>query len=439
MLSETKKTLLRIAAPAVAGFLSLIIYELVDIFWIARLGTDAVAGVASAEYWGWVLQSFMMMTTVGCTTLVSQAVGAEDPERSHQAVREAAHLSLLISVVLAFAAYAAAPQLLRWMGLNEAAFSAGLTYFRIIISMLPMLHLILLGNQVFNAHGDTKTAVLTMTAALSVNAIMDPILIFGWLGFPAYGVAGAAYATACGWTTGLLLRLIFLRRRGYIGPLATFLSFSSGLFRMILRVGTPTAASRLIWASVYPLLTTIVTRFGMIPLAGMTISHRIESIAYFTCMGFSIAAATVVGQRVGAGDHEGARSAAYEARTMITWILVPISALFVLVPEHLLALVTRDPETIAEGVRYLRTIGLLEIFLGWETVFEGAFSGLGNTRPYMYISIPLTLGRYPAAWFMVTVLHMGVEAVWWSIAVSTLLKGLLMSLTFRRTLALPQT
>jgi len=360
---------------------------------------------------------------------------AGDPAGARTAAREAAQASVLIAIALSAAGLFTGESLLRWMGLSPASLEAGWTYFRILLIHLPVLHLILLGNQIFNANSDTKTMVVIMGVALTLNACLDPILMFGWWGFPALGIRGAAYATIAGWLLGLSLRILFLQRRGYIPPLKEFLAPSADFLNRILCVGAPTAASHLIWTSVFPLLTTIITPFGMAPLAGMTIGHRFESLAYFTCIGFSIATAAVVGRRVGAGDFEGAKHAAYESRRLVSYFLVPTSILFVAAPEFLISLVSVDPAVIASGASYLCWVGLLEIFLGWEMVFEGGFSGLGNTRPYMAVSIPLTLGRYPAAWLLVRVAGFGVESVYACIAVSTLLKGVTMAWMFRRSSA----
>ncbi len=433
--SENKRRLIGLALPIVTGFIGLMAYKLVDIFWIAKLGTEVVAGVAASEYWLWAVEAIMEMTTIGCATMIAQCVGAKDEEGARRTAREAAHLSLIISVAIMAGFYLVGPSLLRWMGLSTIASEAGWSYIRILLIGMPVLHLILLSNHIFNAHGDTKTPVIIMAIALAVNAVLDPFLIFGWWVFPKLGVAGAAYATLIGHACGLVMRVIWLRRRRFIPPLADFLSFSTGYFKRILNVGIPTAASHLIWTSVYPLLTTILTVFGMTPLAGMTIAHRFESLAYFTCLGFSIATATMVGQAVGRGDFAAAREIAYEARSLITMILIPISLLFLLVPEVFLRIMTSDPEVIAHGAKYLRIIGIFEIFLGWEMIFEGGFNGLGSTRRCMFISVPLTLGRYPAAYFLVHGLGWPVESVFWCISISTLLKGLLMSLVFRRTRA----
>lgn len=431
-ISDVKKDILRIALPAVSGFFSIIAFSLIDIFWIAKLGTDAVAGVAASEYWIWAIEALTEATTIGCATLIAQCLGAGNREDALRVTREAARMSFLAGIVFSAFFLLSGSSLLKWMGLSPEAHAAGWTYLRILVMGLPVFHMILLGNQIFNAHGDTKTSMLIMAAALTVNAVLTPLWTFGWMGFPAWGVAGAASATLVGWSVGLVLRVVFLRRRGYIPPLADFLISSKGFVSRIVRIGAPTAASHFVWTSVYPLLTSILTIFGMAPLAGMAIGHRFESVAYFICLGFSISVTTLVGRAVGRGDVEGAKRIVYEGRTLITLILIPVSLVFIFMPETLIALMSQDPETVAHGASYLRKIGLLEIFLGWELVFQGGFNGLGNTRPYMLISVPLTLGRYPAAYLLVVGMGCGVGAVFWCITISTLIKGVLMSWAFAR-------
>lgn len=434
LLSPTKRTLLRLALPAVSGFLGMMVYQLVDIFWIAKLGTVTVAGVAASTYWTWAIEAIMEMSTIGCATLIAQSIGAGKLEGGRRIAREAVHLSVGLSSLIVVVFYFSMPHLLAWMGLSPQAQVEGWAYIRVLILAMPLMHLALLGNHIFMAHGDVKTAFSILTFSLIVNALLDPILIFGWFGFPALGVAGAAWATVGGLAVGVSLRIIFLRRRNFIPRLADFKIFTTEYFIRLFQVGAPTAASHLIATTVYPLLATIITGFGMAALAGMTIAHRIESVAYFTCLGFSIATATLVGQSVGRGDLEGARQTAYEARFLISLILIPVSCLFIFYPEVLLSFMTKDPEAIGNGASYLRTIGYFEIFLGWEFVFEGGFNGLGSTRRYMSISIPLTLLRFPAA--LLFVYWTGnVEAVWWCVSISTLLKGLMMAGAFGKTRA----
>lgn len=414
------------------GFLSILLFDLADIYWIAKLGTDAVAGVAASGFLEFAVYSLMGFTSVGCSALIAQARGEKNQPKAYQVAREAIHLTLLFSVILTVALTVAGPSLLRWMGLSRGAFDAGLSYYFVFAKGIIAFYLFQLLGQVFYAYGDTKTAVLTLAAAFVLNAILDPLLIFGIWIFPKLGVQGAALGTLISLILGVILRIYLLRKKRYIDRLKTFTERSSYYFSDILRIGVPTSTARVIWALVYPMLASLVTRFGMAPLAGLTIAHRIEAFGYFTSYGFCVAMTTLVGFAVGAHDYPLARRIAYHGRFLVSCLLLPLTAIFVLIPHVLIGIASDDPEVIAHGVSYLRSVGLLEIFLGWEMVFEGSFNGIGNTKPYMFISVPLTLGRYPLAYLLVDTFGLGVSSIWWSIAISTTLKGVTMGLLFRK-------
>ena len=431
------REIFRIALPAITGFLSILFFDLADIFWISKLGTDAVAGVAASGFLEFAVYSLMGFTSVGCCALIAQARGEKDQKKAYQVAREAIHLTLVFSIILTIFLTVTGPHLLRWMGLSDSAFDAGLSYYHVFAKGIVVFYFYQLLGQVFYAHGDTKTAVLTLAAAFLLNAILDPLLIFGIWIFPKLGVQGAALGTLISLLAGVALRLYLLRKKKYIDRLKTFTERSSYYFSDILRIGVPTSTARLIWALVYPLLTSLVTRFGMAPLAGLTIAHRIEAFGYFTAYGFCVAMTTLVGHAVGKRDFSLARSIAYRGRWLVSCVLLPLTCIFVIAPHYLVRLASDDPEVIRQGVAYLRSVGLLEIFLGWEMVFEGSFNGIGNTRPYMLISVPLTFGRYPLAYFLVEHLGFGVTSIWWSIAISTTLKGVAMSFLFRRTSPCP--
>ena len=429
---ELHKEMIRIAIPVFIGNLGFLLFDIIDIFWISSLGTDTVAGVASAGFLDWALGSFMGVTYVGCSSLISQAVGAKNQKMAFDVAREAIQLSLFIALFLMLLLFCVTPSLLLWMGLNPSAFQAGYNYFKVIILGLPIFYIFMLTGQIFYAHGDSKTAVGILSVALVLNAILDPFFIFGWGPFPKWGVSGASFATVLSFFLSLFLRFWFLRRKNYIDSLKTFFTFSTTYFYKILSIGIPTASARVIWSMVYPLLSTIITRFGMEPLAGVTVAHRVEGCAYFAAGGFSTAVSTLVGQNTGRRDFEMVKRIAYEGRFLITAVIIPLSLMFLLIPEFLVRFGANDPQVISFGASYLRIIGILELFLGWEMIFEGAFNGIGKTRPYMLISIPLTLGRYPLAYFFVNMCGFGVSSIWWAISISTGLKGLLLSLRFNR-------
>ncbi|MBI3018329.1 MAG: MATE family efflux transporter [Deltaproteobacteria bacterium] len=431
-MNSLNKQILRLAWPVIWGQLGMLAFDLVDVFWIAKLGTETVAGVAAAAFLDWAVYSFMGITTIGCATLVSQAVGAQNQKEAYDVSRESFHLGLLVSLFLLFVLWFGASSIFHWMGLDSKAHAAALAYYQVLILGTPVFFAFILTGQIFNAYGDTKTSNLILTGAIGLNALLDPFFIFGWGSFPKWGAFGAAFATLISFAVGMGVRLYFLRKKGYVDSLATYGKLSQAYFYRILSIGIPTASARVIWSLVYPLLSTLITPFGMSAMAALTMAHRIEGFAYCTAYGFSVAVSTLVGQNIGRKDSQAAREVAYQGKRLITFILLPMSLVFLSVPELLISFVSSDPEVISHGASYLRIIGLLEVFLGWEMVFEGGFNGVGETRPYMLISVPLTLGRYPLAYFLVNALGGGIHSIWWAISLSTLSKGICLNLAFEK-------
>lgn len=421
----------RIAVPAFLGSLGFVLFDIINIFWVGTLGTAAIAGVASAAFLTWAVYAAMAATTAGANSLIAQAFGAGKHEEARQTAVEAAWLSLGGSLLIMALLLPSIPLIFRLMGLQPETAAYARQYLTIYVTALPLYYLCNLAGAVFNAYGDTRTNVIIMSATVALNIVLDPVLILGWGTGRPLGVPGAAAASVIVTTIALALQLVFLRRRGYLPPLAEVLrlpAFTRGA--RMLKIGVPAASVNVVWSLVYPALTAIITRFGEAPLAGLSVCFRLEGVPYFLGIGFSTAMAALVGQAFGRGDMQRVRQIVVRGRLLITVLLLPVAAAFILVPELLVRPMTSDPEVIANAARYLRTIGYFEIFLGWELLFEGVFTGLGHTRDYMLISVPLTLARWPAAWLLAITLGFGTPGIWWAITLSTFAKGVWTSWLF---------
>jgi putative MATE family efflux protein len=423
------RKIFRIALPSIIGFLGLILFETADIFWIGRLSSQAVAAVGAAAFLEWLIYDLMTATSTGCGTLVSQFFGAQSEERFN-VVRESFWLSLIISVVMMAILFFSAPFIFTFMGLRGTTWQLAMEYFTVFVIGLPIIYIMIVQGQVFVSYGDAKTRAIIMLCIVVLNIVLDPFLIFGWWIFPKCGVRGAAIATVSSQAIGIVAYHHVLTRKGYIQRIATLRTISSRYFRRILGIGLPTAATNVVWTVVYPLLTPIVTGFGTAYLAGLTICARLEGFPFYFGLGFSIAVASLVGQSYGRGDKAEVRKIAGRSTLLITLLLAPVSLAFVFIPERLVGLLNSDPAVIAAGADYLRIVGYFELFLGWELVLEGAFNGLGNTQPYMWIRVPLTLARIPLAYLFAFTFNMGVSGVWWAISITCLLKGVLVAIAF---------
>ena len=320
------------------------------------------------------------------------------------------------------------------MGLASDVQRAASDYMMYIIYGLVVIFAFFAIDAAFRGMGDTKTPLKIVSVGLTFNIILDPFLIFGIGPFPRLEAGGAALATILShllilvWGTALLqrrsVRLVYDRRKqGFL---------ELGLLWRIVKIGAPIAFSGFMFSVSYMFLTRVITQFGSDALAALGLGHRIEGLAFFASLGFSVAAATLVGQNLGADKPDRAEKAAWLTLFYISVLLIVVSLIFYLFARQIMALFIRDTEVIEEGVRYLRTIAFFEVFLGSEVVLEGAFGGAGNSIPPMVVSVPLTWARIPLALFLAHELGLGSSGVWWAIAVTTGLKGVIMAFWFKK-------
>jgi putative MATE family efflux protein len=418
--SSLDRQILTIAGPAIGGYLALILFDVANMYWISRLGTSAIAAVASSGFLVWTMASLMQITLSGCTSLVAQAYGGERHEEAHRIVVESAWFSLALAFVFIAVFLGLGDRPLVWMGIDQATLAFASRYFFVLLIGFPVTYLFTLAGIVFNAYGRTSATTLTLAISLGANMVLDPVLIFGYCGMPALGIRGAAVATIVSQSVGLLLRLHLLRKDGFIGPYTMFLSPSGKFVVHLARIGLPNALTQGAWSMVYPILSTLITPFGMAPLSAVGICFRLESFPYFGSLGMGVAMSSLIGQAVGRGDEAVVSRIATRGLLWVSLLVFPFALLFILVPGYLLGFFTTDAATLVHGRAYLLAVGTFEIFMGWELLFGGVFTGLGKTWPTLLIGVPFTLGRIPLAWLLAYRLGFGAAGIWWAISISTL-------------------
>jgi len=409
-----------------------LLFEIINMFWVGHTSSEAIAAVAVSSYFIWALRSFALITSSGTNTLISRCAGTKSWARLSHWFYRGLLLAILYSSMLILIGFLSIDPVLGLMGLESEVRIMAAGYLGIFYLSLPLVFLFVFFESTFQSLGDTLTPASIAAFSLALNAVLDPLLIFGWFGFPALGVSGAALATATAQAAGVLLFIWRLRRERLPRPLG-FLR--DGVFEDLIhitRIGAPIAVTGAIFSLVYIVLTSIVARFGTDQIAAMGIGQRWEGLAYFACIAASTAVATVVGQNLGTGNVERAREAAVIAARYLLAFTALVSVIFILGGEALAALLTPDGAVIEATGRYLMIIGFFEVAMSLELGFEGAFMGSGNTLPPFLISVPLTLMRIPVAWFLAVNLDLGIDAVWWAISASTLLKGTLMGIWFLR-------
>lgn len=413
-----------------AGFIGLVLFDIVDIYWIGLIGKRAVAGVASAGFIVWVLYALVQITGAGCASMVANFYGAKKKRRAWEVVIQSTWLSLFISIFICISLMVKLSKPFELMGLDIKTMEMAIGYFKIILIGFPAIYLDILAGNIFNAYGDTKLSNAIMILCLFFNIVLDPILMFGWFSMPALGVNGAAIATISCHILSFILRAIFLRKKNYIPPLIRFIRIRTFYYWKIIAIGLPNAMAACVWSIVYPVLTRLITPFGVAPLSALGICHRLESFPYFSSVAFGIAMTSLVGQAHGKKDPEEVKKIVTAGIRSLSLLMLPFMYTYMFHSKQLLSLMTTDRQIIAYGTEYLFIVGVFELFLGWEMVFAGIFTGLGITHPTLLITLPLTIGRIPLAWLLAYHFNWGISGIWWAISISTLAKGVGLSLLY---------
>ncbi|MGD9488212.1 MAG: MATE family efflux transporter [Calditrichaceae bacterium] len=422
------KSIYELSFPGMISSVLQTLYQLIDAYWVGKLGASALAAIGGSSFIMWAIFSLSALSVNGITTLVAQSVGAGDEEKGRYAAGQGMLINTISAVVIAIVVFVTQNMLFRVMGFDEIVFNEARTYLSIVLSGLIFSFWFVGMEGVFRGIGDTKTPMIILAIALLLNAVLDPVFIFGWFGFPEMGVAGAAFATILSEIVAAGLCVYILRKKKFLPDFRV--RIDKIIIWRILSIGSPIAFGGFFFSLIYVALTGIIARFGTEAIAAIGVCHRIEGIAWFACVGYSAAASTLVGQNVGARSIASAQKAAWWVNIYGVMTLFLVSVVFFFWPEWLMSVFTTDVSVQKIGVEYLRIIAVFEIFLGLEVIMEGAFSGAGYTLPVMLVSVPVTLSRIPLAWFFAINLDWGTKGIWWAIALTTFLKGLLNTILF---------
>ncbi|MBN2000180.1 MATE family efflux transporter [candidate division KSB1 bacterium] len=428
------RAILKLAGPAMTSMLFIMVFNLVDIWWVGKLGSTALAGVSGASFILWTLQAAATCVGTGVNALVARHVGAKHPAKASDVVGQGLLVALFLSLVLTISGFLTQKTLFIKMGLTGDVLGSALDYMTVIIAGLSVIFTFFALDAAFRGAGDTKTPLKLISVALTFNMLLDPVLIFGWGPFPAMGTAGAALATVIAHGVMVIWAALLLAKR-QVG-----IRLNPGIKRIvqpdvcgeIVRIGSPIALSGIMFSISYMVLTRVISRFGPAALAALGVGHRIEGIPYFTALGFSVAAATLVGQNLGAQKPKRAEKATWLAVLYASVIIFSFSVVCYIFAGTVVRFFTADTQVVSEGIGYLRIIAIFEIFLAFEVVLEGAFGGAGHSLPPMTVSIPITWARIPLALLLITHFAMGTAGIWLAIATTTGLKGLVLAFWFNR-------
>ena len=409
---------------------------LVDSVFVGQLGPAPLAAIGGGAFAFWMVDQLSELAALGTQTRVAHAIGGKRHEALGRIVLEGAALGSVLAMLLVVGSVTGPEAYASLVGFEQASpeHEACSAFLRAMMLGAPGIVLLAVASGTLRGLGWNRHALLITALSLLTNAALDPVLIWGWWGVPPMGVAGAAVATSLGAALGGVVGLVVLLRTtrwGWASPRWP------GMVRTLM-IGGPVAVSSVGFSFVYVALGRLLVTWGPEQIAALGIGHRFEGFAYLACVGMMTAAATAVGQRLGAQDLEGAwrcvRMA--EAMSVVLMLVFAVIAWFGVRPAY--EVVTDDLAVIDAGVLYVMVQLAVWAFMAPETVYQGAFAGAGHTTPSLWIGGTLTLLRLPVAYVLGVGLGLGALGVWLAIACSTAAKGICFRWWFWRMVAREQ-
>ncbi|MCP4536998.1 MAG: MATE family efflux transporter [Chloroflexi bacterium] len=382
--------LVKLSAPMLVGILAMMAFNLVDTFFVGRLGTLPLAAMTLTFPVIMVIGMFTLGLGVGAMAVISQGIGAGDRQQTRRTATDALILAGVCVVVLTLIGLASLEPLFRLLGATEAMMPLIRQYMLVWYLGMPFYAIPMVGNNIIRATGDTLTPSIVMVAGVALNAVLDPILIFGWGPIEALGIGGAAVATVVARAMTLIVVLWILGRREHLLVLSwpgTRVLWHS--MKTILRIGLPVAVSNAIIPLAMGLVTRIITQFGPATVAGFGVATRIEgfgmSLVYAVATGIS----PFVGQNFGAGRFDRIHRAFTLIKAFcMAWGLL-LAVTFWMGAGLLATWFNPDPEVMASARLYL---WIVPISLGLRSIHQMAWTALNVlNRPYDALALEFLL------------------------------------------------
>jgi putative MATE family efflux protein len=427
------RAIVLLAIPMVLELVLESVFAVVDVFFVSRLGPDSVATVGLTEALMTLIYAIAMGLGMGATATVARRMGERDPDGAARAAVQAIAIGFLVAVPLGVAGFSFARPILALMGatpdvLVHSSFTAILIGFNAVILMLFLI------NAVFRGAGDAAIAMRVLWIANAINICLDPCFIFGLGPFPRLGVTGAAVATTTGRGIGVLVQIYFLSRsdgRLVIGR--RHLRLDPKVMLSMLRLSGSAVLQMLIGTTSYIGVMRIIASFGSVSVAACTIVIRIILFVLMPSWGLSNAAATLVGQNLGAKQPERAEASAWRACWYNVAVLGVIGVLFVVFAEVVVGWFTQDPNVAPIASRGLRIISAGFPFYAAGYVLTQSFNGAGDTSTPTLINLGcFWMFEIPLAYVLGRSLGYGPAGVFWAMAVAFSLMSLVSASLFRR-------
>jgi len=428
------RSILLLSIPMVLEMALESVFAVTDVFFVSKLGPDAVATIGLTESMLTLVYALAMGLGIGTTAVVARRIGEKDREGAAIAAVQATVLGAAGALLLGSLGVAFAPRLLALMGASPGVLRIGSGYTRVMLGGETTIVLIFVINAVFRGAGDAAIAMRVLWLANAINIVLGPCFVFGVGPFPELGVTGAAVGTTIGRGIGALYAISRLLRPGSRVPVARrHLRIDLGVMRTVARLSGSGAFQSIIGMASWIGLVRIVATFGSGALAGYTIGIRAVIFALLPSWGMSNAAATMVGQALGARDPDRAERSVWRACLYNLAFLSLAGVVFVVFARPIVSAFTSDPQVTEFGVDCLRIVAAGFPFYAYGMVLSQSFNGAGDTMtPTLLNLVVFWIWELPLAWLLAVKLGLGPEGTFLAVAVAFSTLAVLAAAIFRR-------
>jgi len=428
------RAILLLAVPMVLEMVLESVFALVDVFWVSRLGADAVATVGLTESMLALIYAVAMGVSMAVGATVARRIGEKNPDGAAQAAVQAIALGVALSLPIAAAGIALAPKLLALVGGSPSLVQTGWRYTAVVLGANGIVLLLFLMNAIFRGAGDAFISMRVLWLANIINLVLDPCLIFGLGPFPQLGVTGAAVATATGRGIGVLCQLAVLASgRGRVVIRREHLQLQPAVMWRLLRISGNGILQTVIGTASWIGLVRILSAFGSAAIAGYTIAIRMIVFAILPSWGMANAAATMVGQNLGAKKPERGERSVWIAGFYNMLFLGAVELIFVSMPQLLIGFFTSDPLVAPLAADGLRLVSLGFVFYAYGMVLSQAFNGAGDTfTPTLMNLFCFWVWEIPLAYFLSHRAGLGPRGVFLAITTAFSMLAVIGAVLFKR-------
>jgi putative MATE family efflux protein len=428
------RSIFLLAIPMVLEMLMESVFAVVDIFWVAHLGTDAAATVGLTESLLTLIYALAIGLSIGATATVARRIGEQNPDGAARAAVQSILLALFVSIVLGAIGTPLAPKLLTLMGGSPWVIEHGSSFTRVMLAGNVTVVMLFMVNAIFRGSGDAAIAMRTLWLANWINLLLGPCLIFGIGPFPKLGIVGAAIATNIGRGTGALFALSRLFKAGGRFEIRReHLRVEPSIMFRLVRLSATGTFQVFIGMASWIGLVRIISSFGSDAVAGYTFGIRVILFALLPSWGMANAAATMVGQALGARNPERAERAVWQAGFYNMVFLGIVGLIFIFFAPQIIWFYTDDPKVSVYGIACLRTVAYGFLFYAYGMVLGQSFNGAGDTwTPTIINLFVFWLWEIPLAYVLGVVMGFGPYGVFYSMTIAFSTLAVVSAIVFRR-------